>query len=86
MKNKIDSLIYEAKDCWNKYESYDEMIKCLEEKGFEDASMRLKGLTLEEIGYILGITRERVRQLHEQAIKKIKKGIVTKNDLKDFLS
>ena len=30
----------------------------------------LKGLTLDEIGYILGVTRERVRQLHEQAVKK----------------
>jgi DNA-directed RNA polymerase sigma subunit (sigma70/sigma32) len=84
-KKEFQIFLDSAKKCWDEYESYNEMIKCLEEQGYKKASLDLKGLTLEEIGYILGVTRERVRQLYEQAIKKIKKDIITKKDLKDFL-
>ncbi|WP_456480163.1 sigma factor-like helix-turn-helix DNA-binding protein [Nautilia sp.] len=85
MKQKYDLIIEEAKKCWEKYGTYDKMIECLEKKNYKNASSMLKGLTLDEIGYILGVTRERVRQLHEQAVKKIKKGIIVRRDLKDFL-
>lgn len=41
--------------------------------------------TLEEVGEILGISRERVRQLEQRALKKLK-SIAMKKHLKDFLS
>ena len=83
--NEFQKILDEAKNCWNKFESYDGMIQCLKDKGYKDASIKLKGLTLDEMGYILGVTRERIRQIYEQAVKKIKKETITHKDLMDFL-
>lgn len=44
-----------------------------------------KTYTLEETGNILGITRERVRQIQEKALKKIQRFQVTK-ELKEFIN
>ncbi len=47
---------------------------------------KLQGdFTLEEIAKILGITRERVRQIEQMAIKKLKHPKASKN-LRDYLS
>ncbi|MBK9735716.1 MAG: RNA polymerase sigma factor RpoD/SigA [Saprospiraceae bacterium] len=44
-----------------------------------------KPLTLEEIGDLYGLTRERVRQVKERAIRRMRKSL-SKNSLKSFLS
>ena len=67
-----DKIIMEAKKCWDEFQSYDKMISCLKQKGFKDADIKLTELSLEDIGYILGITRERIRQIEANAKKKIK--------------
>lgn len=41
-------------------------------------------LTLEEIGDLFGLTRERVRQIKERAIRRLRKS-VNRNDLKSYL-
>ncbi|WP_024789045.1 sigma factor-like helix-turn-helix DNA-binding protein [Lebetimonas sp. JH292] len=73
------------KQYYDKYKSYDKAtLKMLEEGKIEDIR-EVKGLTLEETGYILGITRERVRQLESNAIKKLKQIVLKeKRDLKEF--
>ena len=43
-----------------------------------------KPLTLEEIGYTYGLTRERVRQIKERAIRRLRKSH-NKDDLKSYL-
>ena len=43
-----------------------------------------KSLTLEEIGELYGLTRERVRQIKERAIRRLRKS-VNKNELKSYL-
>lgn len=43
-----------------------------------------KSLTLEEIGELYGLTRERVRQIKERAIRRLRKS-VNKNALKSYL-
>jgi RNA polymerase primary sigma factor len=43
-----------------------------------------KGKTLEEIGNIYGLTRERVRQIKERALRRLRKS-VNKNALKSYL-
>ena len=44
----------------------------------ERASLLLKEMTLEEIGERLDLTRERVRQIKEKAIRKLKKPSASK--------
>ncbi|MEZ0322875.1 MAG: RNA polymerase sigma factor RpoD/SigA [Hydrogenothermaceae bacterium] len=67
------------------------MLNVLDEREREIIKMRF-GLeedeevkTLEEVGEKLGISRERVRQLEQRALKKLK-NIAMKKHLKDFLS
>ncbi|MDG2451195.1 MAG: sigma factor-like helix-turn-helix DNA-binding protein, partial [Saprospiraceae bacterium] len=43
-----------------------------------------RAMTLEEIGEMYGLTRERVRQIKERSIRRLRKS-VNKNDLKSFL-
>ncbi len=43
-----------------------------------------KSMTLEEIGELYGLTRERVRQIKERAIRRLRKS-VNKNSLKSYL-
>jgi RNA polymerase primary sigma factor len=43
-----------------------------------------KSMTLEEIGELYGLTRERVRQIKERAIRRLRKSI-NKNSLKSYL-
>ena len=43
-----------------------------------------KSMTLEEIGELYGLTRERVRQIKERAIRRLRKS-VNKNNLKSYL-
>ena len=43
-----------------------------------------KAMTLEEIGELYGLTRERVRQIKERAIRRLRKSI-NKNSLKSYL-
>ncbi|MFZ1749470.1 MAG: RNA polymerase sigma factor RpoD/SigA, partial [Saprospiraceae bacterium] len=44
-----------------------------------------KPLTLEEIGDLYGLTRERVRQIKERAIRRMRKSL-SKNSLRSFMS
>jgi len=77
-----EGIIVDARKCWDVTGSYDGMIKCLKDKGYDKPEEKLSGLTLEEIGYILGVTRERVRQIEEKALKKLRFFIF--KDKKDF--
>jgi RNA polymerase primary sigma factor len=66
------------------------MLNILDEREKEIIKLRygLEGVepkTLEEVGEMLGISRERVRQLEQRALKKIK-SIALKKHLQDFLS
>ncbi len=73
MKNKqYDEIIIEASKCFRRHKTYDGMIECLKQKGYKYPENRLTGLTLDEIGYIMGVTRERVRQIENSAFRKIR--------------
>ncbi|MGC8868558.1 sigma-70 family RNA polymerase sigma factor [Sulfurihydrogenibium sp.] len=66
------------------------MLNVLDEREREIIKLRygLEGnepKTLEEVGEMLGISRERVRQLEQRALKKLK-SIALKKHLQDFLS
>ena len=41
--------------------------------------------TLEEIGRLFGVTRERVRQIEVKALKKLKHYMISNKELRDFL-
>jgi len=43
-----------------------------------------QSMTLEEIGELYGLTRERVRQIKERAIRRLRKSY-NKNDLRSYL-
>ncbi|WP_024791687.1 sigma factor-like helix-turn-helix DNA-binding protein [Lebetimonas sp. JS138] len=74
------------KQYYDKYKSYDKATQKMLEEGIIEDIREVKGLTLEEIGYVLGITRERVRQLESNAIKKLKQiAFKEKIDLRDFV-
>jgi RNA polymerase primary sigma factor len=50
--------------------------KCLKEKEFTVLELRIvQELTLQEIGNMLGVTRERIRQIEKNIISKIKKAL-----------
>lgn len=66
------------------FEAYvDKILEILDERERDIIKMRFgieyEEKTLEEIGQILGITRERVRQIEKKAIEKIRKLIITSN-------
>lgn len=66
------------------------MLNVLDEREREIIKLRygLEGVepkTLEEVGEMLGISRERVRQLEQRALKKLK-ALALKKHLQDFLS
>jgi len=67
------------KNYYDKFGNYDLAVKHMIEDGIISDEKEAKGLTLDEIGYVLGITRERVRQLEEQAKKKIKQYCIKHN-------
>ncbi len=61
----------------NKDELMEQLIRCDGHVGCVFYKLKILGIkdsdfTLEEIGKILNVTRERVRQIETQAIKKIK--------------
>lgn len=60
------------KKYYEQFKSYDLAVKQMIKDGIISNEKEVKGLTLDEIGYVLGVTRERVRQLEEQAKRKIK--------------
>jgi RNA polymerase primary sigma factor len=72
------------------HKELESMLDVLDEREKEIIKMRY-GLdgeepkTLEEVGEKLGISRERVRQLEQRALKKLK-AVALKEHLKDFLS
>jgi len=72
------------------HKELESMLDVLDEREKEIIKMRY-GLdgeeprTLEEVGEKLGISRERVRQLEQRALKKLK-AVALKKHLKDFLS
>jgi RNA polymerase primary sigma factor len=72
------------------HKELESMLDVLDEREKEIIKMRygLDGKepkTLEEVGEKLGISRERVRQLEQRALKKLK-AVALKKHLKDFLS
>jgi RNA polymerase primary sigma factor len=72
------------------HKELESMLDVLDEREKEIIKMRygLNGeepKTLEEVGEKLGISRERVRQLEQRALKKLK-AVALKKHLKDFLS
>jgi RNA polymerase primary sigma factor len=72
------------------HEELESMLDVLDHREKEIIKMRygLNGeepKTLEEVGEKLGISRERVRQLEQRALKKLK-AVALKKHLKDFLS
>jgi len=72
-KKKITKeILFEANKCWKKHKNIDKVVKCLKQKGYKYPSEELSELTLDEVGIVLGITRERVRQLETNAIRKIR--------------
>jgi len=74
-----------AKKCWEEHQNYEKMILCLKYKGYKDPEIYLTDLSLEEIGYILGITRERIRQIETNAKKKIKHFALYDKNLREFI-
>jgi RNA polymerase primary sigma factor len=72
------------------HKELESMLDALDEREKEIIKMRY-GLdgeepkTLEEVGEKLGISRERIRQLEQRALKKLK-AVALKKHLKDFLS
>lgn len=47
---------------------------------------RIEPMTLEECGTVLGVTRERVRQIEANALRKLRNGLARKGlQLKDFV-
>jgi len=72
------------------HEELESMLDVLDEREKEIIKMRYglngeESRTLEEVGEKLGISRERVRQLEQRALKKLK-AVALKKHLKDFLS
>jgi hypothetical protein len=89
LKNKSEyekKLFIAARDYWKKYGNYYKMIECLEKKGFKDAKFILTNLSLEECGFILGVTRERIRQIFDQALKKLRKYFYMNKELRELLA
>ena len=85
MNNKqYDKIIIEASKCFKQHKTYDGMIKCLKQKGYENPENQLTGLTLDEVGYIMGITRERVRQIEQSALRKLRLFSYRYKKLSDF--
>ncbi|ACN98896.1 RNA polymerase sigma factor RpoD (Sigma-A) (Sigma-43) [Sulfurihydrogenibium azorense Az-Fu1] len=71
-------------------EEFERLLNVLDEREREIIKLRygLEGLepkTLEEVGEMLGISRERVRQLEQRALKKLK-AVALKKHLQNFLS
>jgi len=75
-KNKFHPKIIALKKYRDKYGNYDKAVKYMIEDGIIENENEVKGLTLEEVGYVLGITRERVRQIEANAYRKIRKEII----------
>lgn len=78
-KCNVDDYDIECRDDYNYDNDYANLMKEFEDiakkmnKRYADMlRWRLKGLTLEEIGTKYGITRERIRQLTDKAIEKVK--------------
>ena len=44
-----------------------------------------RGYTLEEIGTLLGVTRERIRQIESKALRKLRYHETRQQNLRDFL-
>ncbi len=86
MKEKqYSKIIIDASKCFKQHKTYDGMIKCLKEKGYKEPENRLTGLSLDEIGYIMGVTRERVRQIENSALRKIRAYSILNKKLFDFI-
>lgn len=69
--------------------SVNEVLDCLKDKEYEIISLRYgladdKPRTLEEIGNIYGVTRERIRQIEVNALRKLKFA-ARKKGLRDYL-
>jgi len=72
----------ELKKCMQK-DNYDNCIEKLIRRGVINNRYELSGLTLEEVGYVMGITRERVRQIEENAYKKLRNIIAHKEEYRE---
>jgi len=84
MKNYDEKIIL-LKKYYKVFGNYDKAVKKMIEEGIISDEKEVKGLTLDEIGYVLGVTRERVRQLEEQAKRKIKQHcLINKIKYEDF--
>jgi len=69
---KYNKKIVLLRKYYKKYGNYDNAVLHMLKDNIIKNKEELTGLTLDEIGYVLGITRERVRQLEAQAKKKFK--------------
>lgn len=76
--------IKELKKYRNKYGNLDKAVKHMIKDGIIESFNDIGAMTLEEIGYILKITRERVRQIEFNAMKKIRKNIIKDPKLRDI--
>ena len=75
--------IKKLKEYRNKYKNYDEAVKNMIKNKIITEPSEVTGLTLEEIGYILGVSRERVRQIESNAFRKIRNHIMSNPKLRE---
>jgi len=69
---KYSQKIKILKQNFDTYKNIDKALSKMIEDKIIESGKELGELTLDEIAYILGITRERVRQIESSAIKKIR--------------
>lgn len=76
--------IKELKKYRNKYHNLDIAVENMIKDGIIESFNDIGPMTLEEIGYVLKVTRERVRQIEFNAMKKIRRNIIKDSNLRDI--